>query len=551
MDKRSVRFAKATSPSLLIFDVPDLIAAGGESVATFALPLISRQGGLLVALPVGVFEDEAFAQSPADEDQMVGPMKVFEGIELYEEDDTGSGAIQVTQCGLSCSVVICDFLDTVLQYMREYDPVTDSTTEVIPFDESRPAAVPLHAELLQPALDWARSEIEGRVLFYSAREELDVPDGPPIAAPKKATAKRITNAALAERVSALTAQMQLLMKQQSVQGGGQPPAVPGPPSQPAGPVAELGTFNYGARIPPVSMGLAKEGGAKQTLVGPPPKVRAPTPVFQMPAEEPYHPLEDGLQQDTAMAALTQQSAALTALVSHLINQEGSLDLSGVPGASTSSTKGTLKRERMQQDLAARKSSFFLQVQQQVYKKLHPSRLMPKTEEDLAQAQVSLLTYLERYGGYKGQREAGLCMWILAHAMDAAASSDFLATKEYLALAVMALEQSVFDAGDWSLAYVLAMTEDPPATLFTERMSTITAAGRPFSPLVPPALASTNLAYIKELEVLATRRSETRAKRGQPGGQNPAKAQPADEESQSPRKPKGPRFPKKPKAITDA
>ena len=112
MDKRSVRFAKATSPSLLIFDVPDLIAAGGESVATFALPLISRQGGLLVALPVGVLEDEAFAQSPADEDQMVGPMKVFEGIELYEEDDTGSGAIQVTQCGLSCSVVICDFLDS-------------------------------------------------------------------------------------------------------------------------------------------------------------------------------------------------------------------------------------------------------------------------------------------------------------------------------------------------------------------------------------------------------------------------------------------------------
>ena len=63
MDKRSVRFAKATSPSLLIFDVPDLISAGGESVATFALPLISRQGGLLVALPVGVLEDEAFARS--------------------------------------------------------------------------------------------------------------------------------------------------------------------------------------------------------------------------------------------------------------------------------------------------------------------------------------------------------------------------------------------------------------------------------------------------------------------------------------------------------
>jgi len=114
--------------------------------------------------------------------------------------------------------------------------------------------------------------------------------------------------------------------------------------------------------------------------------------------------------------------------------------------------------------------------------------------------VSLLTYLERYGGYRGQREAGLSMWILA-------SSDFSATKEFLALGVMALEQSVFDAGDWSLAYILAMVEDPPATMFSERMNSITAAGRPFSPLVPPLLASTNLSHIKELEVLQTRRPD--------------------------------------------
>lgn len=60
------------------------------------------------------------------------------------------------------------------------------------------------------------------------------------------------------------------------------------------------------------------------------------------------------------------------------------------------------------DLAARSSSFFLQVQQQIFKK-------------------PLLTYLERYGGYRGQREAWLSMWILAHAMDAAASNDFSAT----------------------------------------------------------------------------------------------------------------------------
>ena len=123
-----------------------------------------------------------------------------------------------------------------------------------------------------------------------------------------------------------------------------------------------------------------------------------------------------------------------------------------------------------------------------------------------------------------QKEAGLCMWVLAHAMDAAAANDFSATKEYLALAVMALEQSVFDAGDWSLACVLALAEDPPANLFSEKVSTITAAGQPFPPLVPPSLASTNLAYIKELEVLATCRAETRPKRGQPGSPAAPKGQ---------------------------
>lgn len=163
----------------------------------------------------------------------------------------------------------------------------------------------------------------------------------------------------------------------------------------------------------------------------------------------------------ATRSISQQSPPLTALVSQLISQDGGLELSGVPGVA------------------------FLQVQQQI--------------GELAASHVSLLTYLERYGGYRGQREGGLSMWILAHAMDAAGSNDFSATKEFLALGVMALEQSAFDAGDWSLAYVLAMVEDPPATMFSERMNSITAAGKQFSPLVPTLLASTNLSYIKELE----------------------------------------------------
>ena len=211
------------------------------------------------------------------------------------------------------------------------------------------------------------------------------------------------------------------------------------------------------------------------------------------------------------------------------------------GVSSSSTKGTAKRERLQQDLASRQSSFFLALQQQIFRRLNPSSILPRTEEEIQKKAPSLLTYLERYGGFKGQREAGLTMWVFAHALDAAATGDFFATKEYLALGVMALEQSAFDAGDWGLAYVLSLIEDPPQALFQEKMQSITAAGgRPFAPLIPPQLASINLAYLKEIDVLQTRRQETKSKKSQPSGGK------AEEDSPSPRR--RPKFPKKVKGA---
>lgn len=155
---------------------------------------------------------------------------------------------------------------------------------------------------------------------------------------------------------------------------------------------------------------------------------------------------------------------------------------------------------------------------------------------------SLMTYLERYGGFKGQKESGLVMWVLAHAVDAAARGDLFTTKEYLALLVLGLEQSAFDAGSWDLAYILTLVEDPPTSLFQEKMSTITASARPFSPLVPAPLATISLAYLKEIDLLQNRRQETRQKKNQPQKQEDT------DQSASPKR--RPKFPKKPKAIAD-
>ena len=134
------------------------------------------------------------------------------------------------------------------------------------------------------------------------------------------------------------------------------------------------------------------------------------------------------------------------------------------------------------------------------------------------------------------------MWIAAHAVDAAARGDFHSTREFLALLTMGLEQSAFDAGSWDLAYILTMVEDPPANLYQEKVNSITASARPFSPLIPAPLATISLAYLKEIDLLQTRRSEMKSKKGQTAKH--------DEGDSTPSPKRRPKCPKKPKAIAD-
>ena len=550
MQKEQMKMASQEDPDLLVWRVPFEFTVPEASVQVFALPLLSRRGGLLLAIPAGVFLDDVLLDAAIEEEGLLGPSRDFEAGLLEEDDDAIPQEI-----GRKCSFLVIDCSDAVCQDLRRYDPVTDSTEEIRPFDVQRPSALPAVGDALSAVQEWIESIALQRVAFYSAREELEPTPKVKAAASKKApAAKRITNTALADQVAMLSEHMKLLAVQQEELLKSHQSMLT--KNSPAGLAAEPGSGGAAKRpgMPALSSVLPtpKAGhlAATAKLVGPPPKVKNVPDVAEIltvpPQDEPQDPLNPGDESPQAFAkALTQQSAAITALVAHLTTGDAMMDLSAASSSGASlNTKGAARREKMQADLAARNSSFFLQVQQQLFKRMNPTRQVPLNEADIAASGVSMTSYLERYGGFKGNREAGLALWIAAHVMDAMAVQDYQGAKEYMALMTVALEQSALDGG-WHLAYLLCLLEDPPNNLFADRMAPITS-GRLFAPLVPPSWSAVALSYLKEVDLLASRKLEVKGPKAAPLVKAPS-ADPSD-----PAVPKKrPRFPKKPKATDNA
>ena len=125
----------------------------------------------------------------------------------------------------------------------------------------------------------------------------------------------------------------------------------------------------------------------------------------------------------------------------------------------------------------------------------------------SQGRLSMVTYLERQGGYAHQRNMRIQMLMLANIADAFFRGDDHAAREHLALALGATEQAASDNGRWDLAFLLTLLEEPAPTLFGPRPAAANTRLRAFSPLVPQSLASVTLAYVKEVDLLSQRRKD--------------------------------------------
>ena len=547
--------------SLLVLSIPHEISAVGEPLEVCAVPLELRLGGLLLAMPLDVIAHHVLDVGlEGAEDSMIGPGHTFV-VDLIEESEDGQSTFSL---GVLQRILVVDVNDDILPLCREYDPVTDSLTVIASFSTEHPTSLPDFSKLQPDVKEWLQSRPEDRAGFYSAQED-QVPrvdaatpgspnrenreNAPPI---KKGTGvKRVTNAALAEQMSAVLAQLQFLSQRQDLLEKSAPASVP---------VVQGHANDPTPKLPVVSAGIQNKGNVSiggvakaLSLAGPPPRVRQPTvsqSAADVVADEPYDVLQPGLIEEQGggiVAAIAQQSTAITQLVAHLASSSGDAlgDLSAV-GQSSSSTKGVQRREKMQSDLANGTSRYFVQMMQQLRRRMRPSRPVPTGDADLSQ--LSVLQYLERQGGYRNQRELGLIAWILGRAIDAASQEDMHRVKEVLALLMVSLEQACVDKNDWTLSFMLCLLEEPPLQMFQER-SVMLQHSKPFGPLVPPQWTAVCLSYMKDLEVLSTKKVETTKKPGKPSGASEGdKGNHAEKEASPKRKP---RFPKKPRPKAPA
>lgn len=534
MEKQQLKWVVDGDQSLLVFSIPSELAHGGEVTETYAIPIQSRRGGMLLALPMQALDNDKLIEQMAGEgEEMIGPSKSFVA-NLLAEDEAGESK----DTGVSCRFMVVDMTDDVLFYLRDFDNETDDPMAIVPYDLNHPMSVPDLSSLPTSVKEWASGQQVGRANFYSAREE---PEDPvPVPVPKKAAAKRASTSALAEQLALLAQRVESLAEIQS--------KMMSPSQAVAGPKDHGGGRSVAAqRMPSLTEGLlgqsAKAPGLPVDIVakaakiaGPPPKVRAPIPTMPSPGDLPQADKSLPGGQDPVLLALTQQSTAISSLVSHLAAGDSMVDLgSGAASSSSSSTKGVQRRERLQSELGAGTSNFFQLVLGQMYKRMHPARPQPKSLVELQGSGLSMLQYLERFGGYRNQKGAGLTLWLLGHVVDSMLEENYHKAQEHLGLMICSLEQAALDQGDWSVAFLVSLVEEPPLQLFQDRMVSLHGQGRPFAPTLPTPWAAMVLAYLKEMEILSTRKSETTSSRVDPA-----------ETDQSPSPKRRQRYPKGPK-----
>ena len=373
-------------PSLCLLSLPTEFLQDAEHPVTFAVPVLKRSSGVMMAIPVGyIAEVKVEAGRISGASGLLGPSKEITVLGVEGEADGSE-----VNLGVDIRTLLVDFNLDVLGCLKEFEDSTDEMPS-LPFFGEAPTIMPSSASLLDQALEWISSGAQGseRVQFYSADEPEQAPRVVVKPKPKAAAPKKLTTAQLSEQMAQMTqiipvlqAQMQQIQEQQKRAIPSVIKEVPQrealPPYKQSFPVQRSTTYR-------------QDVGGFMTAVGSPPRVRGSAPSTPakpkaggMPEDEPQLiPSEEGFLQTASVnppvhadlpSALLHQGQALSALVSHLIGQDSMVDLSSSASSSGLSMKGSNKRERLRQELASRSGQFLLQVAQNAHRRLKPAEL---------------------------------------------------------------------------------------------------------------------------------------------------------------------------------
>ena len=489
-----------------------------ESSGALAWMLMKRKGGFLMAVPTGFFSS-ADLQESGDPTHPIGASVVVT-VPAVQDGDRG-----FITMGFDMEVVVVDLQAEALGFVTPYARTDLGDDFIQPFFVDA-GTYPDPFALVAKAKEWVYSLGGAMVAFYSAEEEVEVPKTPVMkATTKKAPAEKAKRQSapqqvaesikyLAELVPELAVQLSAIKEEQTKMRQdfeAQSLRTPMRPSQ--APVSmDLQTLGKVMGPPPrtKNMGLASPP-PKKTMTTP--KMDSVLPLQELveEAELEEDPVEKAEGNALALAVL-EQSRALTSLVSQMQGGDPLLDSHG-QGFSMSS-KGAQGREKLQNELGARSGNFMLSVLQNALRRMKPASPLPTSLAQVAETDFSMVSYLERYGGYGNCRELGIIRFALSFVMDAAVRGDLAGVQEHLSLLFVAIEQANQDQGRWDLAFQLLLLDDPPSQMWTYARpgsQASTGRARAFAPLCPQRWATVSLAFLKELDFISNRRFEVNKK----------------------------------------
>ena len=485
-----------------------------EYKAAVVTVVMKRAGGFLVAIPEEFLsQEELDALGTIEGEEVVGPNTQLT-VPMVSLTPTGP-----VPAGGDVVVWLVDFADVASKGLYKLADSGLTESQLIYYAEDT-AMAPDSETLLKFSREWIGLQSAQKAAFYSAEEELI--EATPTANPKPAAAgktkavkpKRQTQASIvAEQIGGLASLLPSISQQlvelkdeqqrlaEEVRSGPSKP-IPRPSQMPV--TMPMASFAKMLGSPP----RVKQA----STLSPPPKRAPPMPNFDstLDIQEQAEEEEPAVADPLAMAML-EQSRALTSLVAHL--QAGDPLLDGSLTSGGTSSRGSQGRERLQRELSNRSGGFFLAVMQNMFRRMKPASQVPQSLDALAETDLSMIGYLERFGGYGNSKDMGVVQYALGYIADLALRGDMKGLQEHLALLLVGIEQYVQDGNRWELGFQLTLLEDPPVQMWSYRnpIGVHTGRTRAFSALCPQKWATVALAYSKEMDYIQTKRQEASRK----------------------------------------